>query len=834
MARFNRKDWEDLNITREEVENLSQALKKEEFRKLLSEYAEEITDPKNRKQYQEDIVKLEAERGIECTFVNPEPGFVVKTSVDGNKKAFINICKNKAVGRPTSKPEVKNDSRGLSWSIPLCQAPGREDFDKKKNRCVVYDVIFHPDTLHLAEKNPQFKQLVIETALNAVEESYKVSLDKKNIKLPRLGFKGLPFATVIRKKSKTQPVINEEDVEFLDQIKYPFKPPKEEEPIVRSFESKKIDSGKYTIPKYVVKHQSDIDMQEFTYDKNAKLNAAIPKQLVIEINLPMLSSTQSVTLDIMEKSLHLLSEKPAKYKLDIQLPYSVNEETGNAKFDKERRLLIVTLPVIKAKMTIKDLMREDSGVESDFSPIGSITNNEFANLDECSLSNEEKDSYSIIQECTDILKEEFELSDKESDKEIDHRTKREMDEFLESDKHYTLPSFTCNIDGNNICFVLKVKNVDSTSLVKKCIDSNACHVKFYSIGSGFFPVYYAFFVDFKDECNIQDVICEAWDNNVTVLIEFVKNRNTVTHYYAGLDENSLTQQAINHPIEFKKMDACDYEEDDDDDDDDEECQSNVKIESACVDEVVVTITPQDSSTSDGQSEEDDDDDDEVEQKDDNKDTVPPSDGVRTGDEKCRTLSESGVDDIASSCPIVAKGILKKRINRSLSESNADDYLLSSSSAFEGSNCCIHEEEEVPCVKKTVRFSKKIKQQFFRVNSSILARKNKNKKKQMNKKRAMERRLSESENSEVEEKEREQKTTKKPKKQKQHQQQQQPQKKDSLIQVVSKDSTEGKENKKQVNAKPTKTEKVPEDAGRRLKKDDKIFEFKSDLIFDLDV
>lgn len=105
---------------------------------------------------------------------------------------------------------------------------------------------------------------------------------------------------------------------------------------------------------------------------------------------------------------------------------------------------------------------------------------------------------------------------------------------------------------------------------------------------------------------------------------------------------------------------------------------------------------------------------------------------------------------------------------------------------------------------------------------------------MNKKRAMERRLSESENSEVEEKEREQKTTKKPKKQKQHQQQQQPQKKDSLIQVVSKDSTEGKENKKQVNAKPTKTEKVPEDAGRRLKKDDKIFEFKSDLIFDLDV
>lgn len=595
MAGFNREKWEELNISKEEVENLTEALKKEEFRKLLAEYAEEITDPKSRKQYQDDIIQLEAERGVDCTFVNPEPGFVIKTSIDGKNKAFINVCKNPVIGRPVSKPVIKDDKRGLSWSIPYSQAPGREDRDNKNNRCTVYDVVFHPDTLHLAEKDVQFRKLVIDTALNAVEDSYNVKLDKKNIKLPKLKFKGMPFAAVIRKKSKNQPILSEEDMEFHKNLKYPFAPPAEEsKPIIKNFDDKKPDREKYTTPKYVIKHRSDIDLQEFTYDKNAKINAAIPKELVIEINLPLLNSTNEANLDVMEKSLHLQCEKPAKYKLDIQLPYSVNEEGGNAKFDKTRRLLIITLPVIRAKI---DLFREDSGVESDFhnnscddaSPIGSITEMESE----------------VFIECEESISDDA------------LRTN-----FLDKDKHYSLPPHICNVDDNNVCFVLNVKNVDENS-VEKITESNFFHVKFASVGSGFFPIHHSFFVKFE-EGHIKDLIVDTWDNNVTVQLELELNDSTIAKYFVGIDEDSLTEKSLNQPIELLKI--MNKMKEEAEDELNQKSESTIEVLSANVDEVVLNIVP----------------DQNIREKSDDSES---SENLEKKVKTCRTLSESSADEV---------------------------------------------------------------------------------------------------------------------------------------------------------------------------------------------
>lgn len=614
MAGFNREKWEELNISKEEVENLTEALKKEEFRKLLAEYAEEIADPKSRKQYQDDIIQLEAERGVDCTFVNPEPGFVIKTSLDGKKKAFINVCKNPVIGRPSSKPVIKDDKRGLSWSIPYSQAPGREDRDNKNNRCTVYDVVFHPDTLHLAEKDVQFKKLVIDTALNAVEDSYNVKLDKKNIKLPKLKFKGMPFAAVIRKKSNNQPILSEEDAEFHKNLKYPFAPPPEEtKPTVKNFEDKKEDKEKYTVPKYVIKHRSDIDLQEFTHDKNAKMNAAIPKELVVEINLPLLNSTNEANLDVMEKSLHLQCEKPAKYKLDIQLPYSVNEEAGNAKFDKARRLLIITLPVIRAKI---DLFREDSGVESDFgernnscddaSPVGSITEMESEDFIECEQT--------IPKASDDALRTNF----------------------LENDKHYFFPPYICNVDDNNVCFVLNVKNVDPNSVEKINPDPNSFHIKFASVGSGFFPICHAFFVKFEEGHIKEDsLIVDTWDNNVTVQLELELSESTVTKYFVGIDRDSLTEKSLNQPIELLKVMSKMKEEAESSEGND----GTVEVISANVNEVILNIVPEQKKLEEETNEN------ETEKSKDSEDSEASShEFVEKKVKTCRTLSESSADE----------------------------------------------------------------------------------------------------------------------------------------------------------------------------------------------
>lgn len=168
------KNWEDLDVTRDEIDDLTKCLKQDDFRKLLIEYAEEVTNPDNRKIYEQEIGELEKERGIDIKFINPEPGYVIKTSVNGDKKCFINVSKSDIVGKPTSQPSYEDGNRGLVWSIPFTLAPPRDDVDKKKIFCTVFDVVFHPDTLYLASKNSRFREVVNETAIDGVEKNFKV------------------------------------------------------------------------------------------------------------------------------------------------------------------------------------------------------------------------------------------------------------------------------------------------------------------------------------------------------------------------------------------------------------------------------------------------------------------------------------------------------------------------------------------------------------------------------------------------------------------------------------------------------------------------------------
>lgn len=93
------------NLSASEMANMTQALKNPEFRKLLAEYCNEMSDPKNQAIYEQELTQYEAERGIDLTFITPEPGFVIKTTVDDGRrqKVFINVSRNEKVDRPTSQ-----------------------------------------------------------------------------------------------------------------------------------------------------------------------------------------------------------------------------------------------------------------------------------------------------------------------------------------------------------------------------------------------------------------------------------------------------------------------------------------------------------------------------------------------------------------------------------------------------------------------------------------------------------------------------------------------------------------------------------------------------------
>lgn len=108
MSEEAKRKFNELNMTKDELDRFSEAMKKEEFRKLLVEYAEELADPKNREQYEKEISQLEEDRGMNVTFIHPEKGFCLKTTQNGDSKCFINICKNDNIDKPSSQHDTQN------------------------------------------------------------------------------------------------------------------------------------------------------------------------------------------------------------------------------------------------------------------------------------------------------------------------------------------------------------------------------------------------------------------------------------------------------------------------------------------------------------------------------------------------------------------------------------------------------------------------------------------------------------------------------------------------------------------------------------------------------
>ncbi|XP_014398389.1 PREDICTED: protein kintoun [Myotis brandtii] len=189
---------EDLDLSGEEVQRLTSAFQDPEFRRMFSEYAEELTDPENRRRYEAEITALERERGVEVQFVHPEPGHVLRTSLDGARRCFVNVCSNALVGSPTSRPGSGSAAAGSQWSLPYSLAPGREYPGGRGTRYTVYDVVFHPDALALARRHERFRQMLDATALEAVEKQFGVKLDHRNAKTLKIKYKGTPEAAVLR------------------------------------------------------------------------------------------------------------------------------------------------------------------------------------------------------------------------------------------------------------------------------------------------------------------------------------------------------------------------------------------------------------------------------------------------------------------------------------------------------------------------------------------------------------------------------------------------------------------------------------------------------------
>ncbi|KAK2536564.1 hypothetical protein Q9966_006354 [Columba livia] len=328
---------EELELSAEEAERLQRAFRDEKFRALFAEYAAELTDPEQRRLYEEEVAALERERGVEVRFVHPTPGYVLRTSQAGSRRCYLNICSNPHIGEPRARPEPG----GHRWSLPYSLAPGREELGRGGHRRLVYDVVFHPAALRLAARSARFRRLLSDTALEAVERHCSAQLDRANAAvLRRAKYKGVPQAPVIRTPlpggAPAPPAARDSPLPPFPAARDSPLPPFPAPPPPAARDSPLPPAGP-TTPRWSIRHRSYVDLQDYRCSRDSA-PSPVPRELVVTVELPLLRSAAQAELEIRGRELRLDSQRPA-YRLRLRLPYDVDESGGRAAFNKAQRQL---------------------------------------------------------------------------------------------------------------------------------------------------------------------------------------------------------------------------------------------------------------------------------------------------------------------------------------------------------------------------------------------------------------------------------------------------------------------------------------------------------------
>ncbi|CBJ29402.1 conserved unknown protein [Ectocarpus siliculosus] len=182
----------DFEITPEEATKFKTALGEPEFQAMLRDYMEEMQDPKQRAEQELYISELESQNRVPegKEVVHPLPGFVIKTRFTrGSKdaepeKLFTNVVTSDKLAKPYSK--ISNSRPGgEAWSLPVAVGPLRKEKDKGGGSTTTFDVCYHPEALVRADRLSAFRDLVVLSSLERVEDAFlrgtkeKITVDKK-------------------------------------------------------------------------------------------------------------------------------------------------------------------------------------------------------------------------------------------------------------------------------------------------------------------------------------------------------------------------------------------------------------------------------------------------------------------------------------------------------------------------------------------------------------------------------------------------------------------------------------------------------------------------------
>lgn len=255
--------------------------------------------------------------------VKPIPGFCLKTKTSDDQKVFINVCHSDELPAP---PEVSDEALlkiieaedPSKFSIPLSLGEPHAEMDHGGKGCTAYDVIVNSKFLELTENRPVLKNFLLTVILEGLEQKFNMLLSRDCKILKNKKFMGLAEEQNVRRKSKPSIVECEKSKEY--------EAPKQKPLITELDESNRSTAEKPLFK--IIREPAEGDVQ----------------YLVMELQLPKLTSNKLAKLEVGEDRI-LFHAHPDLYHLDIDIPYYVNNDDVGAQFNKDTKILTVTIPV---------------------------------------------------------------------------------------------------------------------------------------------------------------------------------------------------------------------------------------------------------------------------------------------------------------------------------------------------------------------------------------------------------------------------------------------------------------------------------------------------------
>ena len=380
---------DDPRMTRQEARDILHALDKPEFSGLMDNYINEISDPNNIKETNQFLKESEEKKDLPSNvrLAKPTPGFCIRSEKysikhpSNRQKVFINICSYNEIAEPTC-----NDNN--MWSLPHLLNKGRHDQDKHKKMCTTFDVVFNEKAIELSKKDLRFKKFVCDTAIDGINKQILKSEEEKisnDYVVKKFNYKGLEVSYInVHTLSKGEMDDRKEPSEFhktelMKEVEKLKQEKKEEEKKNDLYDQPDIESNIDKInenvniqkqidinnkePVYKIKYSDNFELKNYFYNPEGMDDESLSikyKNMIISINTPLMNTINDAELEIDVKRLKFKYQDI--YELNLNLPMEIKKETVQAKYDKNKKILNVTVE-IKHKQIEMPKRKEDEHME---------------------------------------------------------------------------------------------------------------------------------------------------------------------------------------------------------------------------------------------------------------------------------------------------------------------------------------------------------------------------------------------------------------------------------------------------------------------------------------